>query len=80
MLWLWRRPDAAAPIRPLAWELPDAMGAAKKKKKKKKKRQQAHTGLEFPRTSDITGLGVPEVTRVDKVIRESVENRGGMHL
>ena len=34
-LWLWCRPAAAAPIRPLAWELPYAAGAALKKKKKK---------------------------------------------
>ena len=27
-LWLWHRPAAAAPIRLLAWELPDAMGVA----------------------------------------------------
>ena len=31
-LWLWRRPAAVAPIRPLAWEPP--IGAALKKKKK----------------------------------------------
>ena len=34
-LWLWRRPGAAAPIRPLAWEPPRAKGMALKKKKKK---------------------------------------------
>ena len=34
LLWLWRRPAAAAPIQPLAWELPYAVGAALKKKKK----------------------------------------------
>ena len=28
MLWLWRRPAAVAPIRPLAWEPPCAGGAA----------------------------------------------------
>ena len=27
-LWLWCRPAAAAPIRPLAWEPPYASGAA----------------------------------------------------
>ena len=44
LLWLWRRPVATAPIRPLGWEPPYAWGAAlektnrqKKKKKKKKK-------------------------------------------
>ena len=34
LLWLWCRVAAAAPIRPLAWELPYAAGVALKKKKK----------------------------------------------
>ena len=33
LLWLWCRPAAAAPIQPLAWEHPYALGAAQKKKK-----------------------------------------------
>ena len=33
LLWLWCRPTAAAPIQPLAWELPYAIGAALKRKK-----------------------------------------------
>ena len=34
LLWLWRRPAAIAPIRPLAWNLHTyAVGAALKKKK-----------------------------------------------
>ena len=37
LLWLWCRP--ADPIRPLAWELPYAMGVALKCKRKKKSRQ-----------------------------------------
>ena len=37
LLWLWCKPAAAAPIRPLAWEPPYATGAALKSKKKKKK-------------------------------------------
>ena len=41
LLRLWRRPVATAPMRPLAWEPPYAVGVAlekiKKKKKKKKK-------------------------------------------
>ena len=41
LLWLWHRPEATAPIRPLPWEPPHAMGAAlgkaKRQKKKKKK-------------------------------------------
>ena len=38
LLWLWYRPAAAAPITPLSWELPYAVGAALKKKKAKKKK------------------------------------------
>ena len=36
VLWLWCRPAAVAPIPPLAWELPYAMGMALKRQKKKK--------------------------------------------
>ena len=35
LLWLWRRPVATAPIRPLAWEPPYAKGAALEREKKK---------------------------------------------
>ena len=34
LLWLWRRPTATAPIRPLAWEPPYATGAAQEMAKK----------------------------------------------
>ena len=37
LLWLWCGPTAVAPIRPLAWEPPHAMGAALKRPKEKKK-------------------------------------------
>ena len=41
-LWFWHRPPATAPIRPLAWEPPCAIGVTldkiKRQKKKKKKR------------------------------------------
>ena len=40
LLWLWRRSAATAPIRPLAWEPPYAMGAALEKTKRQKKQQQ----------------------------------------
>ena len=33
LLWLWCRLAAAAPVRPLAWELPYAKGVDLKKKK-----------------------------------------------
>ena len=35
LLWLWRRPAAVALIRPLAWESPYAMGAARGPRKDK---------------------------------------------
>ena len=39
LLWLWRRPAAATPIQPLAWEPSHAMGVALKRQKKKKKKK-----------------------------------------
>ena len=38
LLQLWRRRAATAPIRPLAWELPYAEGAALEKAKRQKKK------------------------------------------
>ena len=35
LLWLWCRPVATAPIRPLAWEPPYAAGAAQEMTKKR---------------------------------------------
>ena len=37
LLWLWCRPEATALIRPLAWESPNATGAALKRQNKTKK-------------------------------------------
>ena len=36
LLWLWRRPVATAPIRPLAWEPPYAAGAIQEMAKRQK--------------------------------------------
>ena len=41
LLWLWCRPVATAPIRPLAWEPPYATGAALEKAKKDKKKKKS---------------------------------------
>ena len=47
-LWLWCRPTAAAPIRPLAWELPYATGVALKRQKRQiNKRKHKNESLEF---------------------------------
>ena len=37
LLWLWYRPVATAPMRPLAWEPPYASGAALEKTKRQSK-------------------------------------------
>ena len=45
LLWLWRKPAATAPIKPLAWEPPYATSVALKREKaksqKKKKKKKA---------------------------------------
>ena len=66
LLWLWRRPVATAPIRPLAWEPPYAAGAAQEiaKKRKKKYIETNHnentTIQEFPLW--LSGLNTPLVS------------------
>ena len=40
LLWLWRRPEATAPIGPLAWEPPYAAGAAQEMAKRLKTNNQ----------------------------------------
>ena len=45
LLWLRYRPAAVAPIRPLAWELPYAMGVALKRKTKAKTKNKKQSGL-----------------------------------
>ena len=62
LLWLWCRPAAVAPIRPLAWELPYATGCGPKKKKKKKKETlENSTRINSTRitNSNMTPYGFP---------------------
>ena len=40
VLWLWCRPAATAPIRPLAWEPPYAAGASQEMAKRQKKKKR----------------------------------------
>ena len=48
LLWLWLRPEATAPIQPLAWEPPYAVGATLKRQKiLKKKRTKAFLMLDI---------------------------------
>ena len=54
LLWLWRRLVTIAPIRPLDWESPYAMGTAlekakrQKKKKRKKEKEKVHLATVKP--------------------------------
>ena len=45
LLWLWRRPVATAPIKPLAWEPPYAMGATLEKAKRQTNKQTKYNYL-----------------------------------
>ena len=59
-LWLWCRPTAGAPIQPLAWEPPYALGAALKqrqKKKKKRKKEKARKQAERQRVVELCPTG-----------------------
>ena len=53
--WLWRRPGAVVPIRPLAWEPPYAAGAALKSKKKKRNKENDRCKMFhiFPDTQEV---------------------------
>ena len=47
LLWLWHRPVAAAPVGPLGWEPPYAVGAAALEKGKKTKKKKNLQGESF---------------------------------
>ena len=58
LLWLWRRPVATAPIRPLAWEPPYAAGAAQEiAKRQKKKKKKKKLKIKLPNDTKISILG-----------------------
>ena len=58
-LWLWCRPAATALIRPLAWEPPQAAGAAlKRPKEKEKERKKVENKLGFGSFSHIHSGGI----------------------
>jgi len=47
LLWLWDRPAATAPIRPLAWKSPYAAGEALEKTKKEKEKKKISLGVSW---------------------------------
>ena len=58
MPWLWHRPAAVAPIRPLTWEPPYATEAALKKQKQKTNKKKTKNG------HDVTEEVMVDVTFV----------------
>ena len=66
LLWMWHRPAAVAPIRPLAWEPPYAVYVALKeqKDKKKKKSKTDPTKYTFYKNPALkVKVGVPVVAQ-----------------
>ena len=55
LLWLWRRPVATAPIRPLAGEPTYASGAAQEKTKRQKKKRKENSREDVLRDSTSSG-------------------------
>ena len=64
LLWLWHRWAAAAPIPPLAWELPYAQGVALKRKRKRKEKKRKDILRVFPgglAVKPLSSLWVPSL-------------------
>ena len=70
LLWLWCRPAAAAPIQPLAWEPPYAMGMALKRQKKKKKilKKRKHTHAKWLKRNSRCGAVETNLTRNHEIL------------
>ena len=92
LLWLWRRPVATAPIRPLVWEPPNAEGAALEKAKRQKKEKR---NPEFNYQCSLNDLGqshwtalslgffkykIEEINLSQIVVKKSVCFGGGLLL
>ena len=59
LLWLWRRPAATAPIRPLAWEPPHAAEAALEKAERQKRKKKEKSFLVSTALSDDVSKYMP---------------------
>ena len=57
LLWLWRGLVATAPIQPLAWEPPYAVGTALEKAKRPKKKKKEKKRRDFADVIKLTILG-----------------------
>ena len=61
LLWLWCRPAAIAPIRPLAWEPPYASGVALEKTKRQKEKEKLPYVHLFFGVEGLSGLAHSKV-------------------
>ena len=67
LLWLWRRPLATALIRPLAWELPYAAGAALEKAKRKKENKNNSEILPLATMQlDLEGIKLSVISYIER--------------
>ena len=69
LLWLWRRPAAVAPIQPLDWELPYAVGVALKSKIKKKKKFKLNI-TESETEKNKSDSSISDELRLEKIQRQ----------
>ena len=63
LLWLWHKPAAVAPIRPLAWEPPYATGVALKKQKITIKIKGVGESYHLPFYQGTTQFSSPQTLR-----------------
>ena len=56
LLWLWHRPVAAAPIRPLAWEPPYAAALEKAKRQKTKQNKKTKNRAAYDPAIPLQGI------------------------
>ena len=77
LLWLWCRPAATAPIRPLIWELPYAMGVALKSKTTQTNKQKAlsFTNHFTGNRTDFYGLIENQEARVSAAVSPCASTR-----
>ena len=54
-LWLWCKPAAVARIRPLAWEVPYAVGTALRRPKKEKRKKKKMSMMDKNSTFTLDG-------------------------
>ena len=52
LLWLWHRPGGTAPIQPLSWKPPYAMGLPLKEKKREREREIKYLVINLPKETE----------------------------